>query len=713
MPTQAAASPFLSDAVTGAFAIVLALLSAYVGLDSAKRAGTRSTAHTVAWTLAAALALGTGAWALHVINMLSLERDFSLGYQPFILLAAWLLGVAVSLPGWFLAFARPAGVARLALSAALLSLGMLLVQGLSLLSPGFTPGLAWNWGGVALAAAGTLVACGLALAAMLAGREERPWPWIRQPVAVLLLSLALWWSEWQISASAGLPLQHGATYADMLSIRSLSLLASFGTLILLLMTMITSMTEARMQASLQQAEGSLERQTHTDQLTGLPNRLFIEERLLNSAARADLARERLALLFIDLDGFKPINESFGHRFGDLLLQETALRIKEEAGSNAVVARWAADEFLVLIEEDQDKDAVAACARRLLDRLKTPFQLEGRDVPVAASIGVAVYPADGAQSTLITHADAAARAAKSAGGDTYCFFEPHMMRDAREQMELLHDLRNALDQGQLELYYQPKVHAPSGQITGAEALLRWNHPVRGLISPAVFIPIAERFGLIGTIGNWVIEEACRQIRQWRDGGMRMRVAINLSAHQLRQNDLCDRIAAALREQDINPKLLTCEITESVAMEDTESTSAIFRKLAEVGVHISIDDFGTGYSSLSYLRQLPAEELKIDRGFIIDLETSNDARAVVDAVVKLGLALGLKVVAEGVETEAQYHILRQLGCDELQGFLFAKPMAAKMLFLWAVMDSGGPTNLDFRPSLFGDTMMHPLDEKPVKP
>ena len=253
----------------------------------------------------------------------------------------------------------------------------------------------------------------------------------------------------------------------------------------------------------------------------------------------------------------------------------------------------------------------------------------------------------------------------------------MMSGARDQFDLLRDLRRALAEGQLHLVYQPKVHAPSGEITGAEALMRWEHPERGLVGPTVFIPIAERFGLIGAIGNWLIDEACRQAGQWRDEGLRMRVAINLSAHQLRHADLADRIDAALRRHDINPQLLTCEITESVAMEDASNAIRMVERLSQLGVNISIDDFGTGYSSLSYLRKLRAGELKIDRSFVLDLETSADARAVVDAVVKLAQALGLKVVAEGVETEAQHQILRSFGCHELQGFLFARPMSALAL------------------------------------
>jgi len=231
-------------------------------------------------------------------------------------------------------------------------------------------------------------------------------------------------------------------------------------------------------------------------------------------------------------------------------------------------------------------------------------------------------------------------------------------------------------------------------------MRWQHPKLGMVSPTVFIPIAERYGLIGSLGNWLIDEVCRQIRAWRDGGLRMRVAINLSVHQLRQPDLVERIARAMREQDVNPGLLTCEITESVAMEDAEGTIAIFKRLTQLGVSISIDDFGTGHSSLSYLRKLPTSELKIDRSFVLDLETSEDARKVASAIINLAKSLDLKVVAEGVETEGQNKILREFGCDQLQGFLFAKPMSAKALALWA-MDDVGPRTMNFRSSLFKET------------
>ncbi len=447
------------------------------------------------------------------------------------------------------------------------------------------------------------------------------------------------------------------------------------------------------------ARGELQSHSLRDSVTELPNRQMFEGTLAQAVAQADARQGRLALFLINLDAFKPVNEAFGHRAGDRLLREIARRLRSLAPPH-MTARLGSDEFLLLLPSDPGVDEAAEMATRILEQLSRPCRLESREATVTCSIGVTIYPQHGAQSTLIGHADAAMRAAKAEGGATYCFFEERMVSGVRDQTELLRDLRVAMAQGELELYYQPKIHAPTGEVTGAEALMRWHHPRRGMISPTVFIPIAERFGLIGAMGNWLIDEACRQIRAWRDTGLRMRVAINVSVHQLRQPDLVDRIARALQKNGINPNLLTCEITETVAMEDTEGTIEIFKRLAAIGVSISIDDFGTGHSSLAYLSKLPASELKIDRGFVLDLETSEDARTVAQAVINLAKALNLKVVAEGVETEGQNRILRDFGCDQLQGYLFSKPLSSKALALWAT-DNVGPRALAFRQSLFTET------------
>ena len=444
-------------------------------------------------------------------------------------------------------------------------------------------------------------------------------------------------------------------------------------------------------------------QSLKDPLTGLPTRQMFEGTLTQAVRRADGGQQRLALLFINLDGLKPINQSHGHPGGDTVLCEVAQRLRSLTQPH-MAARLAGDEFLTLVVGNPTMEEASALAGALSAAIARPFMLDGREARLSCSIGIVIYPQHGAQSTMIEHAHAAMCASKSAGGASHVFFEPRMIKGQRDEVELLRDLRVALERGQLELFYQPKIHAPSGEITGAEALMRWHHPRRGMVSPVVFIPLAERYGLINALGAWVIDEACRQARVWRDGGLRMRIAVNLSVHQLRQADLAERIAAALRRHQINPDLITCEITESSAMQDTEVTMRVLGQLDKIGVHISIDDFGTGHSSLSYLRKLPADELKIDRSFVLDLETSEDARKVARAVINLAKALDLKVVAEGVETEGQNRILREFGCDQLQGFLFAKPMSAKALALWAMNDVG-PRTMNFRDSLFKETAPMP--------
>ena len=440
--------------------------------------------------------------------------------------------------------------------------------------------------------------------------------------------------------------------------------------------------------SLNDANRRLRDQAHSDPLTRMPNRLMFEERM---AAALDQIGPNpdpsaLAVMFIDLDGFKPVNDSFGHVAGDTVLREIGRRLQAIARPEDTVARVGGDEFLLMSVRPGHEAVAAAIAQRVLEALNEPLTLPN-DVVVnlSASIGIVLYPEHGHHAKMIANADAAMYAAKRAGGSTYAFFEPRMELDAREQLALQNDLRHAIERHELQLYYQPKIHSKSGQITGVEALLRWQHPVRGFVSPGIFIPIAERFGLIGAIGNWVIDEACRQMSEWRKQGLRMRVAVNLSVHQLRQEDLVQRVRIAVGHFRIDPALLTFEITESVAMEDTQETMHAFSQLAAVGVSLSIDDFGTGYSSLAYLRKLPARQLKIDQSFVQDLGTSQDALAVVDAVIKLAHALGLHVVAEGVETARQRDILLSLQCDELQGYLFAKPMASRLLTLWAMGES----------------------------
>ena len=654
------------------------------------------------WVVGVALGLGTGLWAAHVVALSALAPTLALGYHPLRILGAWGLAMAVSMAclGWITH--RDITVQRVVVAGTGLGVGMVATMLIAVWALGLQPAIQWKALELIVAFAAAMLACTLALGLFFQLRIQTPIKLLyRELGAAALVALGLTASEGLVLAGASMNAAATSAYAARLSTGSLAVLAAVGSVAVLLAMTLASLAEARSRQAAQRAKGSAQQQAVRDTLTDLPNRQMFETTLAQAVQKADAAQHRLALLFINIDGFKPINESFGHRGGDRILREMARRLRTLARPH-MAARLGGDEYLLLLPDDPSNEEVARQATRVLDAFSQPCRLDGRETTLSCSIGIAMYPDNGALSRLIAHADAAMRSAKGMGGASYCFFEARMSGpSAVKQVDLLRDLRLALAQGELQLFYQPKIDAPSGEITAAEALLRWHHPTRGIISPGVFIPIAERFGLIGAIGEWVISEACRQARIWRDEGLRMRVAINLSVHQLRKADLPERIEAALKKHGINPQLLTCEITESDAMEDTEATMKIFNALNTLGVHLSIDDFGTGYSSLSTLRKMRPGELKIDQSFVSDLETSADARAVVEAVVNLAKALEIRVVAEGVETEGQREILRTMGCNELQGYLFAKPMSVKALGLWAINDVG-PRALAFRKSLFKETL-----------
>ncbi len=461
----------------------------------------------------------------------------------------------------------------------------------------------------------------------------------------------------------------------------------------------------RLGSRLRAAHSRIDELSGRDALTGLVTRPEFEHALDEAVQACDRGTRKLALLYVGLDNFRPLNDGYGHRVGDAVLVEAARRLSRQVRGEPRASRLGGDEFALLVTADAASAGRAAAA--VLEALQQPYEVEALDLQLTASVGIAVYPDHGSRPRLIGHAAAAMRAVKLGGGGAHALWDPAMDVDMREQAELLQELRHAVERGQLELYYQPKVDARTMQVTAAEALLRWQHPQRGMISPTIFVPLAERYGLITQIGSWVIEEACRQAAAWRKQGLRMRVAVNISGHQLRQDDLVQHIETTLHRHGIPPARLTCEITETVAMENTSVTRDAFERLRRAGLHVSIDDFGTGHSSLASLRRLPAAELKIDRAFVSDLATGERAHGIVQAIVQMARTLGMRVVAEGVETEAQRDTLVALGCDELQGYLFAKPMTAISLALWADGDGEqGPGGV-FRPSLFDPTAPAPLD------
>jgi diguanylate cyclase (GGDEF)-like protein len=651
----------------------------------------RSRSGKVAWGLrACAVALATcGVWWPG--HLATLADDVTLGSGPASLLA-WLVALAFSM----LAAVTAVAISRKTIAASL-ALGVVTLLVAYAHAMVATPALLRTFAlaGAWVPGAGVLLIASVLVALQVETKAERR-PRVLRAIGAVLLGAAL-----GVAAAVAPSLEGGLgpAWPQALLMLGLAVLAGVN---------VAALGSAPPQ------EHDSGRRTATppaptvDSLTQLPTRLYFEDRLAAAATKADSRNSRLALLFIDLDGFKPVNDTYGHSVGDKVLEQVGQRLKALSRGKDVVARVGGDEFLLLLTNVVTEESVAHVATRLINGISQAYTVDGREVIISCSVGIALYPDGCAHGKLIARADAAMYAAKRSGGSTHCFYSPAMDADAERQFDLLRDLRKALANKEMELLYQPKIDVKSGKVTATEALLRWKHPTRGIILPSVFIPIAERFGLIVALGNWVIEDACRQSRAWRDKGLRMRVAINLSAHQMRQDDIVERITEALNRHKIHPSLLTCEITETAAMEDTKATQETFRRLGELGTHLSIDDFGTGYSSLSYLRKLPAEELKIDRSFIMDLEHSADARAVVDAVIKLAHALGLKVVAEGVENQRQQQILVDMHCDELQGYLFAKPMSARALQLWAINDRTEAAV--FKPSLFDESRQSEMSRQP---
>jgi diguanylate cyclase len=415
--------------------------------------------------------------------------------------------------------------------------------------------------------------------------------------------------------------------------------------------------------------------TH-DALTDLPNRVLLDDRLEQAIAHADRDSQTFAVMMLDLDRFKMINDSLGHHAGDAVLKEVACRLHEVVRSIDTVARFGGDEFVLMVGPSTPPADPAQIAKRANEALSRPIRVDGVDLHVSSSIGIASYPGDGRSAErLLAHADAAMYCAKHRGRNNYQCFAPGMDAMTLERANLESELHQALRLGQLELHYQPKVDTATGDVRSAEALIRWRHPQRGLIPPAQFIPLAEECGLIHDIGAWVVREACRQCSEWRLAGVPpLRVAVNVAASQFRRGDLLDLIRSALQDAQLEPQFLEIELTESVVMTDPEGTAAILEQLSRMGVLVSVDDFGTGYSSMNYLRRFPIDKLKIDRGFLKDLISSNDDAAIVRAIVSLAHSLRLKVVAEGVETPEQLRFLRTLGCDQYQGYHFSPPLPA---------------------------------------
>jgi diguanylate cyclase (GGDEF)-like protein len=664
-----------------AASLFVAIVASYTALDMAGRITTAQGSAARWWLAGGASAMGIGIWSMHFVGMLAFSLPIPLGYDPAITLLSLLIAIASSVFALWLVCQENLPWSRLALGAILMGLGIASMHYTGMAAMRMLPFIHYIPSLFILSIVIAILASGAALWIAFHLRHPRSRVHRYRAAAGVVMGIAIVGMHYTGMAAAEFSIGSicGAARAGF-NTGWLALLVIIVTMAILAIALIISVLDMRLESrtsklavSLAEANQELTYLALHDNLTKLPNRALLEERLKQAIGRADREKKRFALMFLDLDGFKAVNDAYGHGVGDLLLVEMAGRIGLRIRMQDTISRVGGDEFVLLADAGEPTDA-AALAANLLAIIREPFQVAEHELRMSMSIGIAMYPGNGAtQHELLTNADAAMYHAKSLGRDSFCFFDASMNSHVHAHLELMQDLRRAVDRQELILYYQPKFEAPNGPAMGAEALVRWQHPTRGLIQPDDFIPVAEKTGLIIAIGEWVLDEACRQVREWHDAGRTdWTMAVNLSPVQFGHPGLIQMVQTTLERHALNPNCLTLEITESTAMRDADASVVILQQLHEMGVRIAIDDFGTGYSSLLYLKRLPATELKIDRGFVRNLAHDSEDRAIVSAIVALGQTLDLKIVAEGVETEAQQEFLTNLGCDSLQGFLFGRPM-----------------------------------------
>ena len=664
--------------------LFVAILASYTALDLAGRIATAKGRAVFYWMSGGALAMGVGVWSMHFIGMLALRLPFALGFDVGItalslLIAVLSCGFALwlvnqpRLPAWQLAF-----------GALVMGAGISSMHYTGMAAMRMTPGIDYDPTLFSASLLIAVVASGAALWIAFHLRRNTPYVRLMRGGAAVVMGLAIVGMHYTGMAAAQFADESycGAALSG-LSGKGLDNLVVVTSLAVLVIALLTSVLDARLEArtavladSLSLANLELTHLALHDTLTGLPNRTLLADRIQQAMQAVNEKGGCFALMFIDLDGFKPVNDAFGHHMGDQLLREVGLRLRECLRSQDTLARIGGDEFVLLVRLTQPDDALRL-AERQVGLVNRAFKVAEHELKISASVGIAIFPGNGGNpQELLMNADAAMYHAKGMGKNGYSFFDVSMNTNARKQLQLLQDLRNAVEQQQFCLHYQPKFDAVSGIPVGAEALLRWEHPQQGLLLPATFIELAEKTGLIIPIGEWVLNEACRQMRLWYAQGYEdWRIAVNLSALQFCHTGLVKSVASALDRHQLPANSLTLEITETTAMSDADASMTVLQQLSDMGVDLSIDDFGTGYSSLMYLKRLPANELKIDRGFVRDLEHDGDDAAIVSAIVALGHALGLRIVAEGVETDVQQNFLTRLGCNSLQGYLLGHPLPAE--------------------------------------
>ena len=667
------------------FSLLVAILASYTALDMAARVANTEGKVARWWLAGGAGAMGLGIWSMHFIGMLAFDLGIPMGYDLAITLYSLAVSVGASAYALWLVSHKVLPWYRLAAGAVLMGLGVAAMHYLGMSAMRMEPGIEYHMGWLALSIVIAIVAAGAALWIAFRLRSETRHPMLLRGAASVVMGFAIIGMHYTGMAAAEFPPGSicGAVGENGVDSKWLAVLVIVTTLATLGIALIASVFDRQMRArtgllaeSLAQANEKLMQAALHDPLTQLPNRMLLQDRIEQTIEKARRRNFPFAVMFCDLDGFKAINDAYGHQLGDKLLVEVSHRVSGLLRSQDTFARLGGDEFVIVFQIDEPEDA-AVVAERILASVAEPFFIDALELHVSTSIGIALYPDDAAnERELMAHADAAMYHTKDTGRNGYTFFTESLQVTANRQLRLLQDLRRAIPRGELVLHYQPKFLAASSEIIGAEALVRWQHPELGLLSPDIFIPMAERSGLILPLGEWVLDAACAQLRACHDAGHdSWTMSVNLSPVQFASSNLLDTVRDTLAKHQLEARFLTLEVTETTAMKDVEASLQILHGLTSMGVHISIDDFGTGYSSLLYLKRMPATELKIDRAFVRELEDNSEDAAIVSSIIALGRSLQLRIVAEGVETAGQQQYLNQLGCDLLQGYHLGKPMDAE--------------------------------------
>ena len=665
-----------------ACSIIIAVLASYTALNMASRVTSASGRPAVLWLIGGSIAMGFGIWSMHFIGMLAFRLPIELGYDVPLTLLSLVIAIACSAFALYLVCQDTLPWGRLVSGGLLMGLGVASMHYIGMEALLMHPYIFYVPWLVGLSIVIAIVASTAALWLAFRLREESKRATFGRIGASLVMGCAIIGMHYTGMAASKFPIDSFCGAANSgIDTKWLAVLVIIVSLAVFAIALIVSMLDVRtsqLSNSLDDANNELIKLALQDNLTRIPNRVLLGDRLEQAIHRAERNNGEFAVLFLDLDGFKAINDMHGHHVGDQLLKEVAHRLLSNKREGDTAARLGGDEFVLLLEPCSPETS-AVFAQRLIDAIEQPYETSNIPLHISTSVGIAIYPQDGkTEHELMVNADAAMYHAKKQGRNGYCFFEHGMNANVHLQMQMQQNLRQAVSRNELVLHYQPKFVAPDGPMTGLEALLRWQSPDHGFLSPDRFLPLAESSGLIVPIGNWVIEEACRQMKVWYDQGhQEWSVAVNLSAVQLEHHSLVDVVREALRKHSLDPSHLVLEITETTAMCNAETSLTVLNKLSDLGVSISIDDFGTGYSSLLYLKRLPANELKIDRGFITELAQDNDDEAIIQAIIALGKTLDMRIVAEGVETAEQQALLTQLGCNTLQGYLLARPAPPEAL------------------------------------